>query len=101
MSQQEKSTITEPALLSDAFELFKKAPVGHAMQNDLDMTTVLASIVLWLEQVNKVVKDVGKFSKNPALQAFSPKIDAYINALNDILEHKNKLEESVAPGIKR
>lgn len=97
----QENTKGVPGSFAETFELFKNAPTKHAMQNDLDMTTLVASMILWLEQVNKVVHGVGKFSKNPAMQAFSPKIDAYIQALNDILEHQKELSISEAPSIKR
>jgi hypothetical protein len=72
------------------FELFKKAPASHPMQNDLDLKTLVGSMIVSLEEVNQVLLRVSKFSKNPVMTNFSQKLSTYMESLSTVVESENK-----------
>jgi len=76
------------------FELFKKAPASHPMQSDLDLKTLVGSMIVSLEEVNQVLLRVSKFSKNPVMTTFSQKLSTYMESLSTIVESENKPSET-------
>lgn len=79
---------------TEQFELFKKAPARSALQENLDLKTLVGSMIKSIEEVNKVLLRVSKFSKTPALDAFSQKLNDYMQSLSTVIEPENKPTES-------
>jgi len=60
----------------------------------LDLKTLVGSMIVSIEEANKVLLRVSKFSKNPVSPEFIEKLSKYMGSLSSIVDSENKPSET-------